>query len=501
MHTTTPLFLTLLSFRLFNALSLRTYFQPDEFWQALEPAHRLVYGYGYLTWEWRDGLRSIAHPLLFAAIYKINELLRLGETGLIHGPKVLQAIFAAIADYQVILFSKQNYGYEISQISTIITVTSAFNFFVSCRTFSNSLEMTLLITGLRYWPIKTAEISINIKNVAKALALAAIACVLRPTNALIWAYLGMELVVRLKALAPIFTAIAIGSVVFLANALVDIWYYGEVTFPVLNFIKFNLVESLSLFYGANRKLYYLIEAIPQLLTVQTPFFFHGLYLARRSVLARASIFVVVIYSVVSHKEVRFIFPLLPIFHVLSALSIKKLRIFQWPRLRWAFVFALLVINLPLTIYASFVHQRGVIDVTTYIRRTPEISSVGFLMPCHSTPWMSHIHRSDISAWFLTCEPPRSSVDISAYRDEADQFYDDPFLFLNTHFPALNESSENDISRFKFNWPSHIVIFGALENTFKGFVGNSYIEVQRLFNSHIHDDNRRKGDVIVYKKYF
>lgn len=32
----------------------QTFFQPDEFYQALEPAHWLVFGYGHLTWEWRD---------------------------------------------------------------------------------------------------------------------------------------------------------------------------------------------------------------------------------------------------------------------------------------------------------------------------------------------------------------------------------------------------------------------------------------------------------------
>lgn len=40
-----------------------TYFQPDEFYQALEPAHYHVFGYGYLSWEWRDLplAESLAH--------------------------------------------------------------------------------------------------------------------------------------------------------------------------------------------------------------------------------------------------------------------------------------------------------------------------------------------------------------------------------------------------------------------------------------------------------
>lgn len=51
-----PLLLSLvaLSFRLLNAGCSRAFFQPDEYWQNLEVAHRWVYGYGYQTWEWRS---------------------------------------------------------------------------------------------------------------------------------------------------------------------------------------------------------------------------------------------------------------------------------------------------------------------------------------------------------------------------------------------------------------------------------------------------------------
>lgn len=32
----------------------KTFFQPDEFYQSLEPAHRMVWGTGHETWEWRN---------------------------------------------------------------------------------------------------------------------------------------------------------------------------------------------------------------------------------------------------------------------------------------------------------------------------------------------------------------------------------------------------------------------------------------------------------------
>jgi hypothetical protein len=44
---------------------------PDEVYQSLEPAYRLVHGYGIRTWEWDEGIRNWAFPLLLAGILKV----------------------------------------------------------------------------------------------------------------------------------------------------------------------------------------------------------------------------------------------------------------------------------------------------------------------------------------------------------------------------------------------------------------------------------------------
>ena len=61
-------FLCLLFFRIVNAWMVKTHFDPDEYWQVLEPARLLVYGQGWLTWEWAPtvALRSWVHPILFS---------------------------------------------------------------------------------------------------------------------------------------------------------------------------------------------------------------------------------------------------------------------------------------------------------------------------------------------------------------------------------------------------------------------------------------------------
>ena len=67
---TESVFSKFLLLRLSSVFLVQTWFVPDEYWQSLEVAHRLSFGYGYLTWEWVEGLRSLIHPFFIAIVYK-----------------------------------------------------------------------------------------------------------------------------------------------------------------------------------------------------------------------------------------------------------------------------------------------------------------------------------------------------------------------------------------------------------------------------------------------
>ena len=51
--------------RMFSVIFTQTFFVPDEYWQSTEVAHRQVFGYGYLTWEWKAQIRSYFYPFIF----------------------------------------------------------------------------------------------------------------------------------------------------------------------------------------------------------------------------------------------------------------------------------------------------------------------------------------------------------------------------------------------------------------------------------------------------
>lgn len=67
------------------AICTRSFFQPDEYFQALEPAHRAVFGYGHLTWEWVSDppIRSIIYPVVWMLPYYITKYLNVHDTSLL----------------------------------------------------------------------------------------------------------------------------------------------------------------------------------------------------------------------------------------------------------------------------------------------------------------------------------------------------------------------------------------------------------------------------------
>lgn len=483
----------LILFRLFNAATTFTFAQPDEYWQSLEPAHVGVYGFGYLTWEWRVGLRSSAHSLLFSIFYRLldgpytPEFAKASPDTIVWVPGLVQAIIAALADFHFVKFAHTMFRNKypkgtVSFYSVAVTIGSAYNWYMSTRTFSNSLEMALTTIALTYWPWRPHRIS-SFKYVL-SLIVASASCAFRPTNALIWLFLGSILVLKTNRKSFVLSlAIIIVSTTFVLSAILDHWYYftqdpgfnnlDTVTildktfvFPLWNFVKFNFFENVAPFYGTSPWHYYLVQGIPILLIAFLPFTLYDMSKSKSSHSTLVVLFVIAIFSLIKHKEVRFIYPILPILHL------KTLNAFLRNHANKKLLIFIVLINLSVGVFFNTFHQRGVIDVMTYLRhngyysgshfvtsedtqRDP-VTSVGFLMPCHSTPWQSHLHRKDLASWsdfwFLTCEPPIGLNEDKRknYLDVADQFYANPEKFLKEKFPPLDTIKKTDGNRSQFS---------------------------------------------------
>lgn len=64
-------------------------------------------------------------------------------------------------------------------------------FFCITRTLSNSLETVLTVVSVYYWPcLRASSTAVPSGSRKLALAVAAVACAIRPTSAITWIYIG-----------------------------------------------------------------------------------------------------------------------------------------------------------------------------------------------------------------------------------------------------------------------------------------------------------------------
>nr|XP_043629540.1 mannosyltransferase APTG1 isoform X2 [Erigeron canadensis] len=492
-----------LVFRMINSLFVQTYFNPDEHWQALEVAHRVTFGYGHLTWEWKKGIRSYLHPMLFAVLYKVLSFLHL-DTPLfmIKAPRLWQSMLSAFGDLYLFKLSHAAYGYRVAQWALFSQLTNWFVFYCITRTLSNSLETVLTVISLYYWPCLRVNSS-NALTASRpwALVAAALACAIRPTSAIIWVYIGfMELFVSRDRLKFVFLEVLpIGLVVLGLTFLLDHWMYGSWVFVPLNFLKFNFLSSGGDYYGTHPWHWYFSQGFTVMIFSFLPFMVVGIIQSKNWKLSGLILWVLALYSVLGHKEFRFVLPVLPIALAFSGYSLailsrpnssgkmnKKITKTQ-SKCSWqikAAVFFLLATNVPMAIYMSMVHQRGAEDVINYLAKEAHygnVKNILFLTPCHATPYYSTLHQR-IPMRFLDCSPSEAKGSL----DESDQFLTDPFGFT---------------SEFAKNWsqPSHIILFNNEEEHLKDFLfSSSYAERKRFFHSHFKVDRDLQASVVVYE---
>ncbi|EDL84114.1 phosphatidylinositol glycan, class B (predicted), isoform CRA_c [Rattus norvegicus] len=486
----TYLVLFTIALRIFNCFLVQTSFVPDEYWQSLEVAHHMVFGYplcyGYLTWEWTERLRGYTYPLIFASIYKILHLLGKDSVQLlIWIPRLGQALLSAVADLRLYSLTKQLENQEVARWVFFCQLCSWFTWYCCTRTLTNTMETALTAVALFYYPLEGSRS----KNSVKYSLLVALACVVRPTALIPWVPLLFRHLYQeqRKLHLTLHHFLPVGFITFSLSLIIDRIFFGQWTLVQFNFLKFNVLQNLGTFYGSHPWHWYFSQGFPVVLGTHLPFFIHGCFLAPRrlNILLLAVLWTLLVYSMLGHKEFRFIYPVLPFCMVFCGYSLAHLK--AWRKAALSF---LLLSNVLLALYTGLVHQRGTLDVMSHIQKVcprgpdPAPASVFIMMPCHSTPYYSHVH-CPLSMRFLQCPPDLTGK--TQYLDEADTFYLNPLGWLQQEFHS------------NVSLPTHLVTFNVLEKEIHAFLTSGNYERTATF-FHTHWPERRTGSHIhVYER--
>ncbi|XP_014211663.1 GPI mannosyltransferase 3-like [Copidosoma floridanum] len=477
------IFFLLVVWRILSIFVVQTYHVPDEYWQSLEVAHKLTFGYGYLTWEWLIGIRSYFYPFIFSILYSILKFLNFDNVHLlIYLPRLFHALLSAYAEYKFYIWTE-------SKFALFNLCINWFWYYCASRTLINSFETCLTIIALSEYPWKN-----NPKRNLKFLWIVGLLCFARPTAAVVWIPLCIYYLFKEKFL--FLRYLLIGTICFAISTTIDVICYRKFILTPWEFFKINILNNISAQYGEWQMYWYFTSGLPVILGLNYALLPFAIFKACKNyksmfkslILVLTTFWTVGVYSLIPHKEFRFILPVLPmlLYVIHESLLHKKLAKSK----RNILIFLLTISNVIPGIFFSYFYQHGAMSVIENLRhdvQTTNSSNINiiFLTNCHATPYYSHLHLN-VPMRFLTCEPNLDQRE--NYYNEADIFFANPMKYLDKIY-------------FKTRSPSHVIVRDYTVNMIEPFL-RDYKIIATCPDVYLLDKfialNRKHNDFHLYK---
>ena len=291
--------------------------QPDEVFQVLEPAHRLWFGHGIISWEWRLGIRSWLVPGLLAPVIGVASTLGLGPQGYAGVVAAVMSLTSLTVVAVGFGFGARMYGRTGALlIGALCAVWFEFVYFAP-KTFTEVMAAHVLIVAV--WVIVTAPHRLLLIGV-----LLGITGILRfHTGPMILVASVWLCRADVRGRWP--RLLAGAAIPVLGQAVLDWITLGSPLQSVwLNFWV-NIVGSRSDIYGVvpfywypGRMLISWGAAFPLMVAA-------ALLGARRAPLLGWMVLAhVLAHSLIGHKELRFLYPAMPLLIILAGLGLCRM---------------------------------------------------------------------------------------------------------------------------------------------------------------------------------
>src|SRR5712671_1012125 len=294
----------------------------DEIFQAIEPAHRLVFGYGLVPWEFQLGMRSWLLP---GAVAGLMEVSRLVGDGPEYYLPVIATGFALLASAPVIccfLWARRWFGLAGAFAAAAFVAIAPELVYFGGRTLTETAAAHLLVIGCFLlepgYPVSSR------RRLFAAGILLGLACVLRihlapaVTLIMLWASWG-----RWREGLPALVAGGLMAVVL--AAMLDWLTLGYPLASLWRNLLFNVIDGVSSDFGTEKWNFYLLGELGLWGAAGLLILAAAMLGARRlPFLLAAAVAIVAVHSGIAHKEYRFIYPAVLLIMVLAVLGIGQL---------------------------------------------------------------------------------------------------------------------------------------------------------------------------------
>jgi hypothetical protein len=306
--------------RVFLALTDDGIYWPDEVYQTIEPAHRLVFGYGMIAHEFVIGSRSWFLPGAIALPLWLWKLC--GGTQPHAALVLVKLCFAAIsvaAAWSVYRLARALGAQPLAATASAALFSfSAPAIYFGFRALSETASTLPVALG---FALALDQRSSRLGRAA-GVSLLGLSALLRLQNGLFGAALVAALLLR-RRLREAGDALLVLSLWALAYGLLDLVTWGRPFHSAVEYLRFNLGGGASQ-WGVASVWYYAAtlwrsSPLPCLcLVLLVP-----LSARRAPEMLFAALAFAVAHSLVPHKELRFLLPALPLFCALAAVGLEE----------------------------------------------------------------------------------------------------------------------------------------------------------------------------------
>ncbi len=371
----------------------------DEHFQLLEFANFKMGGISAneMPWEWHEYLRPTAQP--YFAYYVMQFAKLLGIVNPFTISMILRIISAAIALISIHFFGKYAFGYK-SQNYNIFVAFSLLTWFATyqhVRFSSENWGGIFLLLGIGFvlnkkWFLSGLILGLSfLFRYQMALSIVGILAWLIAIEKLSWRKL-------ITFISGILLAIILGI-------LSDYQFYGKWVFTAYNYFSVNLIQGKAAEFGTDPFYYYILKFLEQgfmpISFLLLTFLIIAIFKNPKHISIWAFVPFVAIHFIISHKEIRFLFPmiyLLPIFATLVFSYVKKIYAQKFWRILVNLILILNFILIPFSIIKSY---NARIALLQHLYDNPPQQPIYSL---HTNPYYDN-------AWFRFYDPHNLSRNI------------------------------------------------------------------------------------------
>jgi hypothetical protein len=304
--------------RVWQALTDDGLYWPDEIYQSLEPAHRLVYGYGLVAWEFVAGARNWALPALVAVLMGLARALGLdspeGYLGFVKSAFGLLGIASAWGSYRL----SRAYGATELAAATGATLLSlaSMSLYFAPRAMSENASALPVVLGLAL----ALRPDASRRALMVGASLLGLAVLLRLQSGVFCVGLLGVLAARRRWREA---GLALGVLTVWAGlfGLLDRLTWGQWFHSAIVYLDFNVRQQGGNLWGTAPFSYYGRVLFDGMRGVSLAVAVLGLLALRRApslALLVAAFFL--LHALQPHKEVRFLVPAFPLFAALAGVG-------------------------------------------------------------------------------------------------------------------------------------------------------------------------------------